>query len=101
MPGSARWVDVGGGWDHGPGRGPSPAGPRGGAVLRPTGVVVFATVETPARRYGLAAAHEAMSRVAPSVALGTPPGWGVDRPTAAAHLARRGLGHVVTWLLGR
>jgi len=103
MPGSPRWVGVGSGSGQGFVRGPSPAGDRGGAVLRPTGVVVFATLESPGRPYGLHGEHQAMSLGAaePSVSVPTSPYRAAGGTTAPVQSVRRGLGHVVTWLLGR
>ncbi len=103
MPGSARWVGVVSGSSQGFARGPSLAGNRGEVVLRPTGVVVFATLETPARRDGLHGEHEAMSlgAAAPFAPVLTSPWHEVGGPAAPAPMARRGLGRVATWLLGR
>jgi hypothetical protein len=102
MAGTVRWAGVGGGTGQTFAAGPAPAGQAGAPVLRPTGVVIFATLETPTPRFGN---HETEARSRHQARtlgpLHNSRGRDGDGSIASGQTVRRGVGHIVMWLLGR
>jgi hypothetical protein len=97
-----RWAGFDSGSGQTVGAVPGPSGRSGGPALRPTGVVVFATLEVPApySRY-----HAGIDSGGGGALRSTPGhdslGRVADGPAAPIDALRRGVCHTIAWLLGR